>query len=510
MTSFAAASRQTFAALATPNYRRFFTGQAISLVGTWMQAVAQSWLVLQLTGSATALGVVVALQTLPVLLLGPYGGVVADRADKRRLMMVLQATMGVLALVLGVLTVTGAVRLWQVYLLAVLLGLNTCFENPARQAFVLEMVGPADLRNAVSLNSVLVNVARAVGPAAAGLIIATGGLGVCFLLNALSFVAVVWSLAGLDTAALHPAPPASRTPGQLRAGLRYVRRTPELAVPLVMMAVIGCLAYEFSVVLPVVAKETFGGGPQVYGFMTAAMGLGAVVGGLWVAARGRVGIRSLVNSAAVFGVLIAAAAAAPTLPLELLALTLVGAASVGFLAKGNSSLQLAASGSMRGRVMALWGVAFLGSTPIGGPIAGTVSEHYGGRAGLAPGAAACLAAAGLGPPALGRLAAAGQPGLLPPPDEPALDEPVPGEPVSGEPAPGEPVPGEPAPGEPVSGEPATGEPVSVGPASRENATGPVAAAPRVEVTRAGSPTARAHPRRAEDGPAATEPRVDAA
>jgi len=396
VTSFAAASRQTFAALANRNYRLFFSGQAISLIGTWMQTVAQSWLVLQLTGSATALGLVVALQTLPVLLLGPYGGVVADRADKRKLMMALQAMMSLLALSLGLLTVTGAVQLWQVYLLAVLLGLNTCFENPARQAFVLEMVGPANLRNAISLNSVLANVARAVGPAIAGLIIATGGLGICFLLNAVSFVAVITSLAVLNTDALRPAPPASRTSGQLRAGLRYVRHTPELAIPLVMMGLIGCLAYEFQVVLPVVAKDTFGGGPQVYGFMTAAMGFGAVAGGLWVAARGRVGIRSLVNSAAVFGLVIAAAAAAPTLPLELVALTLVGAASVGFLSKGNSTLQLASSPSMRGRVMGLWGVAFLGSTPIGGPIAGTVSEHFGGRAGLALGAAACLLAAGCG------------------------------------------------------------------------------------------------------------------
>ncbi|MDQ1722375.1 MAG: hypothetical protein QOI26_2109 [Pseudonocardiales bacterium] len=410
MTSFAGASRQTFAALANPNYRRYFSGQAVSLIGTWMQTVAQSWLVLQLTGSATALGLVVGLQTLPVLLLGPYGGVVADRVDKRRLMIALQAMMGLLALALGLLTVTHEVRLWQVYLLAVLLGLNNCFENPARQAFVLEMVGPAHLRNAVSLNSVLVNVARAVGPAVAGLIIAVGGLGICFLLNAVSFVAVVVSLATLDTATLQPAPAASRTRGQLVEGFRYVRSTPALAVPLAMMALIGCLAYEFQVVLPVVAKQTFGGGPQVYGFMTAAMGLGAVIGGLWVAARGRVGIRSLVNSAAGFGVVIAAAAAAPTLPLELVALTLVGAASVGFLAKGNSSLQLAASPSMRGRVMALWAVAFLGSTPIGGPIAGAVSQQFGGRIGLALGSAACLMAAALGVLVLRRLdrAEAGQ------------------------------------------------------------------------------------------------------
>ena len=394
--TFTGLGKDTFASLANPNYRRYFTGQAVSLIGTWMQTVAQSWLVLQLTGSGTALGLVVALQTLPVLLLGPYGGVVADRVDKRKLMMALQAMMGVLALVLGILTVTHEVTLWQVYVLAFLLGMNNCFENPARQSFVLEMVGPTDLRNAVSLNSVLVNAARAVGPAVAGIIIATGGIGICFLINAVSFVAVVFSLATLDVSKLAPSKPTDRTRGQLKEGLSYVRRTPTLAIPLLMMALVGCLAYEFQVVLPIVAKQTFGGGANVYGFMTAAMGVGAVVGGLWVAARGRTGVRSLVNSAAVFGVVIAAAAAAPDLILELLALALVGAASVGFLSKGNSTLQLSASPQMRGRVMALWAVAFLGSTPIGGPIAGAVSEQFGGRAGLALGAVACLVAAGLG------------------------------------------------------------------------------------------------------------------
>ena len=396
MTSFAGIGRQTFASLANPNYRRYFRGQAISLVGTWMQTVAQSWLVLELTGSGTDLGVVVALQTLPVLLLGPYGGVVADRVDKRKLMMLLQAIMGLLALLLGLLTVTHLVTLWQVYLLAFLLGLNSSFENPARQSFVLEMVGPKDLRNAVSLNSVLVNSARAVGPAVAGIIIAIGGLGICFLLNALSFVAVVVSLARLDVSALQPSVPTSRARGQLRAGLGYVKGNPRLAIPLLMMALVGCLTYEFQVTLPIVAKQTFGGGPQVYGFMTAAMGVGAVVGGLYLAARGRTGIRSLVNSAMVFCLVMTGAALAPTLWLELIALGLVGAASVGFLSKGNSTLQLEASAQMRGRVMALWAVAFLGSTPIGGPIAGAVSEQFGGRAGLALGATACLLAAGLG------------------------------------------------------------------------------------------------------------------
>jgi MFS family permease len=399
----AALGRQTFAALANPNYRKFFTGQAISLVGTWMQTVAQSWLVLELTGSATKLGVVVALQTLPVLLLGPYGGVVADRLDKRRLMMALQSMMGVLALVLGLLSITHVVQLWHVYLLAFLLGMNNCFENPARQSFVLEMVGPKDLRNAVSLNSVLVNAARAVGPAIAGIIIATGGLGICFLVNALSFVAVVYSLASMDTSTLQRSAPAVRARGQLREGLRYVRGNPRLAIPLLMMAIVGCLTYEFSVTLPVLAKQTFGDQASTYGFMTAAMGVGAVIGGLYVAARGQTGIRSLRNSAAVFTVVLTGAALAPTLWLELVALALVGAASVGFLSKGNSTLQLAASPQMRGRVMALWAVAFLGSTPIGGPIVGWVSEWLGGRAGLGLGALACAAAAGLGALALRRL-----------------------------------------------------------------------------------------------------------
>jgi MFS family permease len=388
--------RTTFASLENPNYRRYIGGQSISLIGTWMQTVAQSWLVLQLSGSGTAVGLVVALQTLPVLLLGPYGGVIADRVDKRRLMIGLQSMMGVLALVLGVLTVTDVVTLWQVYLLAFLLGLNNTFENPARQSFILEMVGPDHLRNAVSLNSVMVNVARAVGPAVAGAIIAAGSTGICFILNGVSFAAVVVSLKRLDTSTLSPAPPSSRERGQLAAGFAYVRRTPELWVPLAMMALVGCLAYEFQVVLPVVAKQTFSGNAETYGFMTGAMGVGAVLGGLWVAARGRTGLASMTNSSFAFTVVLLGAAIAPDLALELVALVLVGAVSVGFLSKGNSTLQLSSTPSMRGRVMALWAVAFLGSTPIGGPIAGAVSDGLGGRAGLVLAAGSCLVAGVLG------------------------------------------------------------------------------------------------------------------
>jgi MFS family permease len=403
MSRWFALGRQTFAALAVPNFRRYFIGQSISLVGTWMQTVAQSWLIFKLTNSATDVGWAVALQTLPVLLLGPYGGVVADRVDKRKLMMALQALMGALALLLGVLVVIHHVDVVEVLVLAFLLGLNNCFENPARQSFVLEMVGPTDLRNAVSLNSTMVNAGRAVGSAAAGIIIGAGGIGVCFMINAVSFAAVVYSLYTMDVAALQPARPTSRAKGQLREGVHYAVRTATIGVPLAMMALVGCLAYEFQVVLPALAK-TFHGGGAVYGFLTATMGVGAVVGGLYTAARGRLGIRPLVNSVSVFGVVLILAAVAPTLPLELAAMFLVGMASVSFLSRGNSTLQLAAAPQMRGRVMALWAVAFLGSTPIGGPIAGAVSEYFGARWGLVLGASSCLVAAAMGTIVLRRTA----------------------------------------------------------------------------------------------------------
>ncbi len=407
-----ATGRRTFSSLSVPNYRKYFTGQAISLIGTWMQTTAQSWLVLTVTHSATDLGLVVALQTLPVLLLGPYAGVIADRVDKRRLMVVLQSAMGVQALALGVLTLAGTATFADISVLAVVLGLNNCFENPARQAFVLEMVGAGDLRNAVSLNSTLVNAARAVGPAIAGVFIATVGTGWCFVANAVSFVAVVVSLVTMDVRSLEPTPPAQRQKGQLREGLRYVARTPELGIPLLMMGLVGMLAYEFQVTLPVAAQRVFHGGSESYGLMTAAMGIGAAVGGLVSAARGRTGIRSLVVTAVIFGVVIMATALSPDAAEAYVALVFVGFASVSFLAMGNSTLQLEAEPQMRGRVMALWSVAFLGSTPVGGPLIGWVSARAGARVGLAVGAASCLVAAGLGIVALrARRARGGAPPL---------------------------------------------------------------------------------------------------
>ena len=397
MTRVIRAGRVTFAALSVPNYRRYYGGQAISLIGTWMQMTAQAWLVLSLTHSSTMLGVIVALQTLPVLLLGPYGGVIADRVDKRRLSIALQTAMGMQALILGVLTVTGVVQVWQIGILAALLGLNNAFENPARQSFMLEMVGPEHLRNAVSLNSVLANSARVIGPAVAGILIATVGEGVCFLLNAASFVAVVGSLVGMDLTALNPTEPAPRARGQLREGFRYIRSTPELAVPLVMMAAAGCLTYEFQVSLPVMASRGLHAGSAGFGFMTAAMGLGAVLGGLLVAARGKIGLSPLVVSATGFGIALTLAALAPNLPLELAALALVGWGSISFMSMGNSTLQLTAAPEMRGRVMSLWFVAFQGSTPIGGPLVGWLMAVIGARAGLSLGAITCflVALAGL-------------------------------------------------------------------------------------------------------------------
>lgn len=390
------AARSTFSALAVPNYRRYFVGQSISLVGTWMQTTAQAWLVLTLTNSATDLGFVIALQTLPILVLGPYGGVIADRVDKRRLMVFLQSMMGVQALALGLLTATHVIRLWEVCVLAVVLGLNNTFENPARQAFVLEMVGTDHLRNAVTLNSVIVNAARAIGPAIAGIMIATIGVGACFLVNAASFVAVVASLVAMDHGALRPSPPATRARGQLRAGLSYVGHNRRLGIPLLMMAMVGTLTYEFQVSLPVLARHTFHGSAEAYGFMTAAMGVGAVLGGLVTAARGSTGIRPLAIAATGFGIVTTLAAFAPDLALELVALALVGWGSVSFLSLGNSTLQLNSDPSMRGRVMALWAVAFLGSTPVGGPVIGWVIRQSNPRVGLLVGGVTCLVAAAVG------------------------------------------------------------------------------------------------------------------
>lgn len=395
MSAVRVAARQTFSSLRIRNFRLYFTAQLISVSGTWMQSVAQAWLVLHLTGSGVDLGIVVGLQFLPMLLLGPFGGLVADRTNKRRLLFATQTAGGVLALALGLLVVTDTVVLWQVYLLAGLLGVVNLFDNPARQTFMLEMVGRDDLPNAVSLNAVVMNASRVVGPAIGGVIITVFGLGVCFFVNAASYVAVIVGLAMMRTADLHPTDPVERARGQVRDGFRYVWRTPALRNVLLAVALIGIFAYNFTVTLALLAKVTFGGGAGAYAVLTSCMGAGAIIGGLAAAHRARPTPRLLQVLALVFGGLLAAVAFAPTLLAADLLIVLMGAASIGFVATANATLQLTADPAMRGRVMALYAMAFLGTTPIGAPLVGAIAQWTNPRIALLVGAVATVAAAGL-------------------------------------------------------------------------------------------------------------------
>jgi MFS family permease len=385
--------RRTFASLSNRNYRLYFSGQSLSLIGTWMQSVTQSWLVYASTHSGFDVGLVVALQTLPILLLGPIGGTIADRFGKYRILFWTQAFAGTQALVLAGLDLSGHLQIWVLYLMAVFLGLINMVDNPTRQTFIVEMVGREQLANAVTLNSVMVNMARAIGPAVAGVLIAGIGSGWCFLANGLSFIPVLVCLARMDQSQLSPAPRSSRMKGQLRAGFSYVGHTPVVRDALIMMALIGCLTYEFQTTLPLMTGGPFHGDSQTYGFLTACMGAGAVVGGLIAAGRPGRSPRRLVTTAFVFGVSVLAAAAAPSLLTEEIVLLAVGACSVTFLALGNATLQLSAEPEMRGRVMSLWSVAFLGSTPIGGPLVGFIGSSLGARYGLGLGGVAALVAA---------------------------------------------------------------------------------------------------------------------
>lgn len=385
--------RRTFSSLHIRNYRLYFIGQTISVSGIWMQRVAQSWLVLEMTGSGTAVGMVTALQFLPILLLAPLGGVIADRSDKRCLLYATQGAAAVLAAILGVLVMAGLVELWMVFVLAFGLGAVGSLDNPARQSFVVEMVGRGELTNAVSLNSVLVNVARVLGPAAAGAIIVAAGTGPCFLLNAVTHFGLIGALVLMRSSELYSQAPQPRRSRQLREGLRYVRSTPGVLTPLLLMAVAGTFAYEYQIVLPLFARFAFEGNAATYATMTAVMGAGAVVGGLVTAWRRARPTIALARAAALFGTVQLLVATAPSLPLALVGLAALGATSITFLALGNATLQLNSTPEMRGRVMGLWAVAFLGSTPIGGPIVGWIGEHIGSRYALALGGLATLVAA---------------------------------------------------------------------------------------------------------------------
>ena len=387
-----AALRRSFSSLAVPNYRRYFTGQLISLSGNWMQIVAEMWLILSLTGSAVAVGVTAALQFLPMLLFGAWGGVLADRWPKRSLLLHTQVLMAIPALGLWALTASDAVVPWMVFALVFARGAVNSIDNPTRQSFVIEMVGPDRVVNAVSLNSVLIHAARIIGPAGAGILIATVGVATCFLLNALSFAAMIVALRAMDPARL-AAPPRPGRDGGVGAALRYVRGEPRLLVPLAMMALVGTLAFNFQVILPLLARFAYDGGATAYTALAVAMGIGSVIGALVTGSRSRVSQRLLVGSATGFGALALLAAAAPTLPLAIAVLVPLGAFTVTFAAAINSTLQLDAAPAMRGRVMALYSVVFLGSTPIGAPIVGLLSELAGPRAGLVLGGFAALTAA---------------------------------------------------------------------------------------------------------------------
>ncbi|MCW2922635.1 MAG: transporter [Thermoleophilia bacterium] len=386
----------TFASLGVPNFRRYFTGQAISLVGTWMQIIAQSWLVLDLSGSGTVLGAVTAAQFLPLLLLGSLGGVLVDRSDKRRVLLVTQTLLGLLALALGLVVVADAATVPIVFGFAVAFGLVMAVDQPARQALPIELVGRDLARNAVTLNSVLINGARAVGPAVGGVLIATVGTGACFLINAATFVAAIASIALVRPDELHRGAPAQRQRGAVREGWSYVRATPQLFAVLVMMALVGTLAYEFQVTLPILAREHLHVGAGRYGLMTTAMGVGAVVAGLAIARMGFTGARNVGWCALAFGAAMALVAAAPGLVTTFAALVLAGAASVAFLSTANATLQLESEEAFRGRVMALWSIAFLGSTPLGGPVVGWVAETVSAPASLLVGTVACVAACAVG------------------------------------------------------------------------------------------------------------------
>jgi MFS family permease len=385
-------ARRTFSSLSVPNYRLYFFGQIVSMSGTWIQSVAQMWLVYQITGSGVALGVVTALQFTPVLVAGMWGGIVADRFDKRKILMATQSAAALLAALLGILTASEIVELWMIYVLAFALGSVSVIEVPTRQSFVIEMVGEDQLSNAIGLNSTVFTSARVIGPAIAGVLIAGVGIAWCFLINAVSFAAVIVSLTKMNAAELHRGEPVERSKGQLREGLHYVWNTPILRTSLLMMAIIGTIAFNFRILLPVMAEEEFGGGAGTYGALSAVMGVGTVLGALFVASRKYPTRKTLIYSAMAYGVLIVIAGLAPNVSLEMIALVPMGAAGIAFIATANSTLQLNAKESMRGRVMALYSVVFLGSTPIGSPIVGWIGETFGVRAGFFISGFACLLA----------------------------------------------------------------------------------------------------------------------
>ncbi|MFI8997083.1 MFS transporter [Streptomyces sp. NPDC053542] len=387
----------TFSSLRIRNYRLFATGQVVSNTGTWMQRIAQDWLVLSLTGSSAAVGITTALQFLPMLLFGLYGGVIADRLPKRKLLLLTQSAMGLTGLALAVLTLTGQVQVWHVYLVAFLLGLVTVVDNPARQSFVSEMVGPDDIRNAVSLNSANFQSARLVGPAVAGVLITAVGSGWAFMLNGLSFIAPVVGLLMMRSSELHQGKVVPRGKGQLREGLRYVAGRPDLIWPIVLVGFIGTFGFNFPIWLTAFVDKVYHSGAGTYGLLNTLMAAGSLAGALLAARRGTSRLRLLVGAALAFGILEIAASLAPTFWLYAALLVPIGMCGLTINVTANSSVQLATDPAMRGRVMSLFMMVFMGGTPLGAPLVGWITDVYGARIGfLSGGVISALAAVGVG------------------------------------------------------------------------------------------------------------------
>jgi len=384
-------SRETFASLRVRNFRLFFAGQGISQVGNWMTLVAQSLLVLSLTDSGVALGFLAVAQFGPVLVLGPWAGLVADRSDKRRLLMTVQALAMLQSFMLATVAFTHS-PVWMVYAVALFGGFTVAFDNPARRAFVVEMVPEGDVPNAVSLNSALMTSSRVVGPAIAGVLITTAGYGWAFLLDGISYVAVLVSLWMMRTADLRPSPVAERTKGQVREGLRYIRRMPELLVPLVMMGVVGTLAFNFNTVMPLYVTRDLGGTDAMFTVLFSVVSVGSLIGALIAARRSEISVRTVGVASVAFGVSLALLAVMPTFGAAIPVALLMGLCSITFLTASTAIVQLRAAPEMRGRVLAIQAMLFLGSTPIGGPIVGWVSQEFGARWAIALGAAAGVGA----------------------------------------------------------------------------------------------------------------------
>ncbi|MEV5747908.1 MFS transporter [Actinoallomurus sp. NPDC052308] len=369
-----------FRSLRNRNFRLFTAGSLVSNTGTWMQRVAQDWLMLELShNSGTALGITTGLQFLPMMLFGLWGGVIADRYSKRRVLVITQAAMGLLALILGLLDLTGSARLWQVYLLAFALGVATVVDNPARQTFVVEMVGRTDLPNAIALGGACFNIGRVLGPAVAGLLIAVIGTGPVFLVNAASFVAVLVSLAFMRADELRTAEPVARTKGQLLEGLRYVRARRELVMVLVVLGFVATFGMNLGIITPLIAKKVFHSGASAFGLASTMQAVGALIGALVAARRVGPNRRLLIGSAVLFGVLEMAASLMPSYWLFLVLLVPTGVAMLTFTTTSNATMQLGVTAAMRGRVMALYMLVILGTNPLGAPLIGKLAELIGPR-----------------------------------------------------------------------------------------------------------------------------------